>query len=47
MAGYMFLDLNGKTLRADEVSATAVILSLASSQIDEGDYAAWLAQNTG
>ena len=47
MAGYMFLDLNGKTLRAGEFSATTVILSLASSQIDEGDYAAWLAQNTG
>ena len=41
----MFLDLNGMTLQADEVSATAMTLSLASSEIDEADYAVWLAQN--
>ncbi len=47
IAAYVFLDLNGTTLRADEVSATALTLSLASSEIDEAAYAAWLAQNTG
>ena len=45
IAAYMFLDLNGMTLQADEVSATAMTLSLASSEIDEADYAVWLAQN--
>ena len=45
IVAYMFLDLNGMTLQADEVSATAMTLSLASSEIDEADYAVWLAQN--
>lgn len=43
---YMFLDLNGMTLKADEVTATTMTLALASSEIDEADYALWLAQNT-
>ncbi len=47
MAAYMFLDLNGATLQADEISATAMTLSLASSDVDEDDYSNWLAQNTG
>lgn len=45
MAAYMFLDLNGWTLVADEVSATAMTLSLAASEIDENDYGRWLANN--
>ena len=45
MAAYMFLDLNGATLQADEVSAAAMTLSLAASEIDEQDYALWLEQN--
>lgn len=45
MAAYVFLDLNGATLRADEISATAMTLSLAASDIDEQDYALWLEQN--
>ena len=45
MAAYMFLDLNGTTLEADEVSATAMILSLAASEIEEKDYARWLSAN--
>lgn len=45
IAAYMFLDLNGMPIQADEVSATTMTLSLASSEIDEGNYAAWLAQN--
>jgi death-on-curing protein len=45
MAAYMFLDLNGSTLVADEVSTTAMTLSLAASEIDENDYGTWLADN--
>jgi len=47
MAAYMFLDLNGMTLRAEEVPATAMTIALASSEIDEATYAAWLTENTG
>ncbi len=45
MAAYMFLDLNGAKLHADEVTATAMTLSLAASEIDEKNYASWLAEN--
>ena len=45
MAAYMFLDLNGATLVADEVSATAMTLSLAASEIEEKAYASWLSAN--
>lgn len=45
MAAYMFLDINGSTLIADEVSATAMTLSLAASEIDENNYGIWLADN--
>ena len=47
IAAYMFLDLNGTTLQADEISAAAMTLSFAASDIDEDEYANWLAQNTG
>ena len=45
MAAYMFLDINGSTLIADEVSATAMTLSLAASEIDENDFGIWLANS--
>jgi death-on-curing protein len=45
MAAYIFLDINGSTLVADEVSATAMTMSLAASEIDENDYGIWLATN--
>ena len=45
MAAYVFLDINGSTLVADEVSATAMTLSLAASEINENDYGIWLADN--
>ncbi len=45
MAAYMFLDINGSTLIADEVSAAAMTLSLAASEIGENDYGVWLADN--
>ena len=45
IAAYVFLDLNGSALVADEVSATAMTSSLAASEIDEDDYGGWLAEN--
>jgi death-on-curing protein len=45
LAAYVFLDLNGSTLLADEVSATSMTLSLAASEIAEKDYGRWLADN--
>ena len=45
VAAYMFLDINGSTLVADEVSATTLALSLAASEIDEREYAIWLASS--
>ena len=45
IAAYVFLDLNGMPLQANEASATAMTLSLASSDIAEGDYAVWLARH--
>ena len=45
MAAYVFLDIDGSTLVADEVSATAMTMSLAASEIDENDYGIWLATN--
>jgi len=46
MAAYIFLDRNGSTLTADEVSATTMTLSLASSELDEEAYATWLGEHT-
>jgi len=46
MAAYMFLGRNGLKITADEISATTMTLSLASSDIDEAAYAIWLEQNT-
>ena len=45
IAAYMFLDLNGAKLVADEISATAMTLSLAASEIGEKEYARWLSDN--
>ncbi len=45
IAAYIFLDINGSKLIADEVSATAMTLSLAASEIDAEDYGTWLADN--
>ena len=46
VAAYVFLERNGLTLTADEVTATTMTLSLASSDIDELTYAVWLDQHT-
>ena len=45
IAAYMFLDINRSTLVADEISASAMTLSLAASEIDENGYGIWLADN--
>ena len=45
IAAYMFLDLNGVTLSADEVSAASMTLSLAASELDEGAYVQWISEN--
>ena len=47
MAADMFLDLNGATLKADEVAATTMTLALAASEIGEEHYADWLSDNIG
>ena len=47
ITAFMFLDLNGVALHADEVAATTMTVSLAASEIDESDYANWLAKNIG
>lgn len=46
MAAYVFLVRNGLRLSADEAAATAMTLSLASSEIGEMEYATWLEQCT-
>ena len=47
ITAFMFLDLNGVALHADEVAATTMTVSLAASEIGESDYANWLAKNIG
>ena len=46
MAAYVFLVRNGLQFSADEAAATAMTLSLASSEIGEIEYATWLEQCT-
>lgn len=44
-AMYLFLGLNGLRIEAPEEEVVALILSLASGQLDEPDLAAWLRQH--
>lgn len=46
LSAYVFLRRNGVQLSADEVSATEAILALASSEMSEAEFAAWLRENT-
>jgi death on curing protein len=41
----MFLERNGQVFRASEVEATIRTLALAAGEVDESDYAGWLAAN--
>jgi death-on-curing protein len=46
LAAYVFLRLNGRDLVADEISATTAVLALASGEMTEADFAAWLSDNS-
>ncbi|MDR3449942.1 MAG: type II toxin-antitoxin system death-on-curing family toxin [Alphaproteobacteria bacterium] len=42
LAAYVFLDLNGAALAADETSAVEAMLSLASGKMKEKQFSDWL-----
>ena len=46
VTGYIFLGLNGFTLIAPEAEATLQMLGLASGEVSEKEYAAWLKKNS-
>jgi death on curing protein len=46
LAAGLFLELNGLELIADPVEATRVVLSLASGELPELEFAEWVRQNT-
>lgn len=46
MLGAAFLERNGLEFFATEIDATLKTLALAAGEIDEADYAAWLARNS-
>ncbi|MBL8537094.1 MAG: type II toxin-antitoxin system death-on-curing family toxin [Hyphomonadaceae bacterium] len=45
LAAYAFLFVNGLEIVADEAEVIVQCLSLASGEIDEGEFAAWLRDN--
>ncbi len=46
LSAYVFLRRNAFQLSADEVAATEAVLALASSEMTEADFAAWLRENS-
>ena len=46
MLAAAFLEINGHTFTATEVDAVIQTLALATSELDEAGYAAWLAANS-
>ena len=42
LAAYVFLSLNGWELTASEIEAVVTVLALATGDIGEADFAAWL-----
>ena len=46
LAAYVFLNMNGLDIVAEEVSATIAVLKLADGQSKEDEYATWLRSNT-
>lgn len=46
LAAYLFLDLNGWELTASEAAAVAAVLALASGDMDEAGFSAWLKSNS-
>lgn len=45
LAAYSFLYVNGLEIIADEAEVVVQCLSLAASEIDEAEFAAWLRDN--
>ncbi|TQV83093.1 type II toxin-antitoxin system death-on-curing family toxin [Denitrobaculum tricleocarpae] len=46
LSAYVFMRRNASRLSADEVAATEAVLALASSEMTEADFAAWLRENS-
>jgi death-on-curing protein len=46
MAAYIFLGRNGIALVADEVDATRAMMALASGDLGEAEFSAWLRANS-
>jgi len=45
LAAYIFLQINGLELKADEISAAKTMVALASGEIDKEGFADWLRGN--
>jgi death on curing protein len=45
LSGYTFLARNNKLLEADEVEAAEITVALASRELSEADFTAWLKQH--
>ena len=46
LAAFIFLELNGLTIEAQETDVVALITALSAGDIDRDDYARWLRQHT-
>lgn len=46
LAAYVFLNMNGLEIVAEEISATIAVLKLADGQSKEKEFATWLRSNT-
>lgn len=46
LASFVFLDINGWELRAEEPQVVEIVLNLAARRIDEDSYAEWLRQKS-
>ncbi|GMQ95812.1 MAG: type II toxin-antitoxin system death-on-curing family toxin [Gammaproteobacteria bacterium] len=46
ITGILFVELNGRRFTASEPDATQAVLDLAIGEMREGEFAAWLRENT-
>ncbi|VAW49846.1 Death on curing protein, Doc toxin [hydrothermal vent metagenome] len=46
LASYVFLNINGIIFTAPEAETTAIVIALASGDIDQVQYATWLKQHS-
>jgi len=46
ITGILFVELNGRRFTASEPDATQAVLDLAIGEMSEGEFAAWLRDNT-